>query len=246
MKINNRPFSLFLAVALVFGFSLVGTNAPAAAAPAPYITFHSFNLACQSDGTQIHHDVRFDMFLPAGYYLTWTNNEGDTVTNGPFGSDLTVIDSLWNDFLSASPYHEQSIIYDPSGTPVYEAGYAADCTGVANGDQANHTSWSNPTGAAVVSEVEPRPGPDMVAIPDYAVVGQFTQTTVALFAPRADAVSNTVIEQGNTLWVLGMDKSGQFYKVVLSGKYLWVPVSTIEPNFDAVWQGKPLPTTVVQ
>ena len=186
------------------------------------------------------------MFLPAGYYRTWANSEGDTLTEGPFGSDFTAIDSLWNFFLSASPYHEQSIIYAPNGNPVYRTGYTADCTGIADGNQANKTYWSNPISAVGGSSSALLPGPDMVPLPDYAVVGQFTQSTAALFAPRADAVSNTIIEEGKTLWVLGMDKSGQFYKVVLSGQYLWVPVDTIGPNFDDVWQGKPLPTTVVQ
>ncbi|MBI5960081.1 MAG: hypothetical protein HY866_15180 [Chloroflexi bacterium] len=89
------------------------------------------------------------------------------------------------------------------------------------------------------------PGPDMVAIPDTAVVGSFVTTTAIHWAPRADAVSTVVMEAGKTAWVYGVDESGQFYKVMLSGKFFWVPVQTMGPNFDAVWLGRPLPTVVV-
>jgi hypothetical protein len=89
------------------------------------------------------------------------------------------------------------------------------------------------------------PGPDMVDIPSTAVVGAFVVTTPIYFAPQADAATTTVMEAGKTLWVYGVDASGKFYKVMMSGKFFWVPVSTMGPNYDAVWQGHPLPTDVV-
>jgi len=55
-----------------------------------------------------------------------------------------------------------------------------------------------------------------------------------------------VLPAGKTAWVLGQDASGQFYKIVWTCTMLWVPVSTMGPNFDAVWNGAPLPTNVVQ
>jgi hypothetical protein len=88
-------------------------------------------------------------------------------------------------------------------------------------------------------------GPDMVPIPSTAVVGSFVTTTAIYFAPQADAASTIVMEAGKTAWVYGVDASGQFYKVMLSGQFFWVPVNTMGPNFDDVWQGRPLPTDVV-
>jgi hypothetical protein len=89
------------------------------------------------------------------------------------------------------------------------------------------------------------PGPDMVALPSGSVVGSFVTTTPAYFAPSTNAVTTITIEAGKTLWVLGVDSSGDFYKVVMAGRYFWVPVDTMGPNFDNVWQGRPLPTNVI-
>jgi hypothetical protein len=90
-----------------------------------------------------------------------------------------------------------------------------------------------------------QPGPDMVPIPSTAVVGAFVATTPIYFAPQADAATTILMEAGKTAWVYGVDASGGFYKVMLAGKFFWVPVKTMGPNYDAVWNGKPLPTDVV-
>jgi hypothetical protein len=94
--------------------------------------------------------------------------------------------------------------------------------------------------------VSPIPGPDMVAMPEGAVVGAFTADTPLYYAPKPDATTSYTMTAGKTLWVTGMDASGRFYQVVLAGQFLWVPVDTIGPNDDAVWNGEPLPTTIVE
>jgi hypothetical protein len=96
-----------------------------------------------------------------------------------------------------------------------------------------------------VVETADQPGPDMVPIPSTAVVGAFVATTPIYFAPQADAATTILMEAGKTAWVYGVDASGGFYKVMLAGKFFWVPVKTMGPNYDAVWNGKPLPTDVV-
>jgi len=88
-------------------------------------------------------------------------------------------------------------------------------------------------------------GADMVPIPSQAVVGSFVTTTPVYGSPDPNAASTTVMEAGKTAWVYGVDASGQFYKVMLAGKFFWVPVNTMGPNYDEVWNGTPLPTTVV-
>ncbi len=89
------------------------------------------------------------------------------------------------------------------------------------------------------------PGPDLVYIPAEAVVGAIVADTPALFAPQADATTDVVLNAGMTLWVYGVDASGSYYKVMLSGQFYWVPVNTMGPNYDEVWNGTPLPTVVV-
>ncbi len=90
-------------------------------------------------------------------------------------------------------------------------------------------------------------GPDMVPMTPDAVVGMVKSDTALYFAPRADAmVKGLTLSAGKTVWVLGMDASRQYYQIVLAGKYLWVPAAALGPNYDEVWAGTPLPTTVVQ
>jgi hypothetical protein len=88
------------------------------------------------------------------------------------------------------------------------------------------------------------PGPDMVAMPSWSVVGTFVENTELNYAPMAGAGTGKVMTIGQTLWVTGMDSTQSWYKVVLSGTFLWVPVSSMAPNFDKVWQGEPLPGEV--
>ena len=100
--------------------------------------------------------------------------------------------------------------------------------------------------AGETAEVVLPPGPDMVHIPDSAVVGVFHAQTNLYYAPDMIAASPYTMQPGQTLWVLGVDETGGFYKVLLSGEYFWAPVSSMGANYDAVWNGFPLPTDVVE
>jgi hypothetical protein len=84
-----------------------------------------------------------------------------------------------------------------------------------------------------------------VYMTNQAVVGQVTTTTPTYFAPHLDAATDTVLEAGSTWWVSGVDASGAFYKTSVACSEVWVPVSAMGPNFDEVWQGTPLPTTMI-
>ena len=79
-----------------------------------------------------------------------------------------------------------------------------------------------------------------------AVVGELKESTVAYYDPSYDAATSTVLEMGKTWWVLGTDESGSWYQLLVSCQPVWVPASVLGPNFDAVWNGHPLPTDVVQ
>lgn len=100
--------------------------------------------------------------------------------------------------------------------------------------------------AADAAPAAQRPGPDMVPIPAGAVVGTFTDWTTLHYAPAADAVTSTVMEPGKSLWVFGLDASGSYYQVLLSGGLYWVPVDQIGPTYSDPWNGTPLPTDVVE
>jgi len=85
----------------------------------------------------------------------------------------------------------------------------------------------------------------LIPIPDTAVVGAFTADAQAYWKPGELTAPVVVLEAGKTAWVLGVDASGAYYKVIWNCQYLWVPVNTLGPNYDEVWNGTPLPTTVV-
>jgi hypothetical protein len=85
------------------------------------------------------------------------------------------------------------------------------------------------------------PGPDLIPIPDTARGGCINEDTPVYWAPRLDARTDTVLTAGKTVWAIGPDVSGEFFKIAFAGHYLWVPSNVIGPNMDSLWQGAPLP-----
>jgi hypothetical protein len=84
-----------------------------------------------------------------------------------------------------------------------------------------------------------------VAIPPTAVVGKFVKTTPVYSDPVPGSEINVTMAVGKSAWVYGVDPTGQFYRVMLGGALFWVPVDTMGPNYDEVWQGRPLPGRAV-
>ena len=78
-----------------------------------------------------------------------------------------------------------------------------------------------------------------------SVVGAFVTDADLYWSPGKLTDPIATITAGNTAWVLGVDSTGSYYKIVWVCQLLWVPVSTMGPNFDKVWNGSPLPTAVV-
>ena len=78
-----------------------------------------------------------------------------------------------------------------------------------------------------------------------AAVGTFVADAAAYWSPGNLTDPLVTLPAGQTAWVLGVDSTGQYYKIVWSCQTLWVKTNTMGPNFDAVWQGHPLPVTVV-
>jgi hypothetical protein len=85
-----------------------------------------------------------------------------------------------------------------------------------------------------------------VELTDNAAVGAFVWTTDVFWGPDSNNTTGLTFEAGKTAWVLGVDASGEYYQFVWSCNLLWAPVNTLGPNFDDVWNGTPLPTTVVE
>ena len=82
---------------------------------------------------------------------------------------------------------------------------------------------------------------------DYSdsVQGSFVANTQLLGMPDASSGINVVMQIGKTVWVHGVDATGSFFKISVGGAFAWVPVSSLQPNYDEVWNGAPLVVPVV-
>ena len=238
---HSKPIRLLIVTALIAVALLVTTATPAYAA-GTYMRLQ--NIVVNGVDCNYFLDVSLDLYVNvpgAGDMaeIEWYYGlEGTPLSLFPFfietvGPGPTAATSAESFFHSSGPAQPPNTVITFVFRDVNsdaEAGLAVDCT-----TGALTRVWTN----------APGPGPDLVPIPDTAVVGSFVQTTPAYFAPQSSAATDTVMEAGKTAWVYGVDASGQFYKVMLAGKFFWVPVSTMGPNYDEVWNGTPLPTTVV-
>ena len=91
------------------------------------------------------------------------------------------------------------------------------------------------------------PGCDvLMPIPATAVGGTFVADAPVYWKPGELTSPLVTIAAGNSARVIGQDASGQYYKIIWVCDFVWVPKATMGPNYDAVWNGAPLPTAVVE
>jgi len=81
-----------------------------------------------------------------------------------------------------------------------------------------------------------------IPIPAGSVVGDLPNAIRAYYRPGN---LSTVTLNAGTYWVIGVDESGAYYKIILANQYLWVPVESMQPSYQAPQNGAPLPTRVV-
>lgn len=91
------------------------------------------------------------------------------------------------------------------------------------------------------------PGCDTLMALNGAVVGRFVTDTRAYYDPSANTLIVPAIDisAGKTLYVFGEDSTHSYNKVLLQCQYVWVPIGTVGPNPDKVWNNTPLPTAIV-
>ncbi len=87
-------------------------------------------------------------------------------------------------------------------------------------------------------------GSTCLTLPSGSVVGNTPYQTQVYWEPGK--VSPGIFLNPGNYWVIGTDETGQFYKIMLSCQFVWVPVQDFQPSFEAPWSGQPLPTTVVK
>ncbi len=142
----------------------------------------------------------------------------------------------WNNVSGGNPFpvdgymHVTVKVYDPDGT-------LASVT-EAYGECPSGSTWIRGWGV---------PGADsFVQYTPWAVGGTLVRDALLYAEPNVPTNPPITLEAGKNVVVLGMDASGQYYKIVFAASYLWVEADAIGPNYDAVWGGAPLPTQVVE
>jgi hypothetical protein len=76
-----------------------------------------------------------------------------------------------------------------------------------------------------------------IAIPHGSVVGKFTEPALMYAEPGVPTDPEIFLSPGESAWVIGVDESGEFYKIIWACEYRWVRVGVMGPNYDEVWNG---------
>lgn len=79
-------------------------------------------------------------------------------------------------------------------------------------------------------------------IPEGAVVGALPESQLAYYAPGLATGNPRVFLNPGTYWIVDVAVEEGFYQILLACNLLWVPIDSMRPNYDEVWQGRPLPT----
>ncbi len=81
----------------------------------------------------------------------------------------------------------------------------------------------------------------LVPLPSTAVQGRLLESTVALYGPNPDETTNIILAAGGSWWVIGAQNGFYELWIACAANPLWVPASTLGPNYDSGWGGDPLP-----
>lgn len=156
---------------------------------------------------------------------------------------------------SYTPFGPDELPADVSFSYTYSGGFPAPGLTIVLSASDDVLQQFDVSGDALTTSCQP-PAPDdeppvPVALatcgPDLsdAVVGSIIAPADLYVAPGQLTNPLYGLTPGTTAWVLGMDASGEYYKIEWACQQLWVLAETMAPNYDAVWNGMPLPTNGV-
>ncbi len=79
------------------------------------------------------------------------------------------------------------------------------------------------------------------AAPPFAAGGSVIVPGELHWSNFSGASTGVVLMPEKTVIVYGIDAAGEYWYVLYACKFYWMEVGTLAPNFDNVWNGKPLP-----
>ncbi len=231
-----RIRSLLLLIVLLAAYVVGGQPSPAAAAQNATITSVTLS-GCNiivtfqvEDGGNYYVNVWDDGnfragaggFVPAGGTASVSYLIGEPILEGASGIGLYVENGLGTNATET---------YDARGNYAVPASVGNSCA-------VQYNPSATFSGTAAGCDV-------MMPMTADAAVGSFVANADVYAEPGNLVTPAITLPAGKTAWVLGVDSSHQYYKIVWSCSLLWVKTSTMGPNYDAVWQGHPLPSGVV-
>jgi hypothetical protein len=235
--LSRRVLSIVLVLSVVASFALLAVPS----ARADYL-MHFSSVASSCDSGVYTVRVTEGEFSAEG-----------TLQAGLFNVRVEVQDSdgtkLGEDAFGANygTTHSGTVAYSPDAmgpTVTFYLYYSHNVRGSVSANQVEEVLADKVT---VDASCKALPGCDvLIPLPSTAVVGEFKTSAEVYWGP-GQLITNPpiTIEAGKTYYVIGQDQSEQYYEVLLGCDFVWVLKSTVGPNFDDVWQGKPLPTTIV-
>jgi hypothetical protein len=153
-------------------------------------------------------------------------------------SGFTPVGEIWS-------FGFPGAVYPYSGAPQYNPITLVYDSPAGNGLDSQHLVLASGTCQGLPPHGSAAGCDQFVIIPPQAAGGQFVANAPVYYAPESSAQTGIVIAAGKTYLVAGQDATGQFRKVLISCQWVWVPINTVGPNYEAPWYGAPLPTTVV-
>ncbi len=252
MMNKTRLISMVVALGLVLALTQVPLATPVRAAGETWTVVSAISIGCNSHDTSF--EVAYSNIDPdlVYYQETWVEADDEVYMDQYVGPNTPPLATTWDLYdandrglqTATFPIPEPATVilrlYDADENPIYETRLTLNC----------HTGTYEIVFPGPITPTEPvaeaLPGPDMLPIPATAVGGTFVADAPVYWKPGELTNPLVTIKAGNTARVIGQDASGQYYKIIWVCDLVWVPKATMGPNYDAVWNGKPLPTEVVE
>jgi len=89
------------------------------------------------------------------------------------------------------------------------------------------------------------PGCDQLPMPASTVGGRMLSDMAVSWMPGQLVDPPVVLTAGTAVKVLGLDETRTYYQIAFACDFLWVPIGSVGPNMDPVWNGAPLPTEII-
>lgn len=262
---NTRRVVLFAILALII---LVGAGITYAATGGSFVFDYAGDAGDNADGPQF--DITLSGAVDDGSN-SYCSGGNDVVIMVTFDADGNVLDVDPNCISTAtgtgSDDGDMGVINAPTSRPAtytlfdVDGAEATALAGLTEGSPA-YISYLLSNGVVLDEEFEDLSA-NLTGLPTkspYSVLGGVVNGTCNLSIPAGSVVgeaplgaqifyapgqaTNLTLNPG-TYWVVGQDTSGEFYKIVLSCQFIWVPVASMQPSYQAPQNGAPLPTRVV-